>query len=54
MEDKERYNNQLECVTEVITIFDDPSYKDEDADKKARIVTLMNKVSSPIVVYDFC
>ncbi|PAV17687.1 Pex19-domain-containing [Pyrrhoderma noxium] len=46
MEDKERYNNQLECVTEVITIFDDPSYKDEDADKKARIVTLMNKMQS--------
>lgn len=45
-EDKGRYQNQLECVTEIITIFDDPSYDDSDQEKGARIVTLMNKMQS--------
>lgn len=43
-EDKTRYQNQLEKVTQIVAVFEDPSYTDGDQEKGAKVVALMNEV----------
>lgn len=42
--DKERYQAQIASITKIMTVFDDPTYKDEDPEKSAEIVSLMSEV----------
>ncbi|EIN05462.1 Pex19 protein, partial [Punctularia strigosozonata HHB-11173 SS5] len=44
--DKDRYERQYSCVQQIVEVFEDPSYSDEDAQKGTRIVTLMNEMQS--------
>jgi hypothetical protein len=44
-EDLDRYKLQLECVTELGKIFEDPQYNDKNEETKARVSTLVEKVS---------
>lgn len=50
VEDKTRYQNQLQKVTEIVAIFEDPSYADDDYEKNAKVVNLMNEVSRHLLV----
>lgn len=43
-EDKTRYRNQLEKVTQIVAVFEHPSYTDGDQEKGAKVVALMNEV----------
>lgn len=43
-EDKKRYESQQRIVTEVLAIFEDPSYNPDDEEQGVRVVTLMNAV----------
>jgi len=45
-DDKERYGKQMVCVTKIVDMFDAPSYRDDDQEQGARIVTLMNEMQS--------
>lgn len=38
----------MTCVTQIVAIFDAPNYKDDDQGQGARIVTLMNEVSTSV------
>jgi len=43
-EDKDRYENQYQRVTQIVALFEDPSYSDEDKEKTGRVVALMNEM----------
>lgn len=43
-EDKTRYLSQQKLVNEILAIYDDPSYKEDDTEKNAKITTLMNEM----------
>lgn len=43
-EDKERYSGQIDRVSKIVEIFENPSYTDDNAELSARVVTLMNEV----------
>jgi len=45
-DDKKRYNAQYAVVEKIVSIFDDPSYSDEDKGKGAEVVTLVNEMQS--------
>ncbi|EJD08510.1 Pex19-domain-containing protein [Fomitiporia mediterranea MF3/22] len=45
-EDKERFRNQMTRVSAIMQIFEDPSYKEDDQEKGAQIVSLMNEMQS--------
>lgn len=42
--DKERYQAQITSISKIMTVFEDPAYKDEDPEKSAEIVSLMSEV----------
>ncbi|KZV62246.1 Pex19 protein [Peniophora sp. CONT] len=44
--DKERYQAQIASITKIMTVFDDPTYKDEDPEKSAEIVSLMSEMQT--------
>ncbi|TDL20509.1 Pex19-domain-containing protein [Rickenella mellea] len=46
MEDKSRFNNQLDCVTKIVAVFEDPTYSDDNHEKGAQVATLMNEMQS--------
>ena len=43
-EDKQRFESQQKIVTQIVEIFEDPSYSPENADQGIKIVNLMNTV----------
>ncbi|KAH9940274.1 Pex19 protein [Amylocystis lapponica] len=43
-EDKTRYDAQLSAVTKVLAIFDDPAYTEDDVQKNAKVMELMNEM----------
>ncbi|KAI0777428.1 Pex19-domain-containing protein [Trametes elegans] len=43
-EDKKRYDSQSKVVTQIVTIFEDPSYTDDDPQKGLRVVELMQEM----------
>ncbi|KDQ51862.1 hypothetical protein JAAARDRAFT_40687 [Jaapia argillacea MUCL 33604] len=45
-EDKKRYDSQFIYVKKIVAIFEDPTYKDDDTEKGAVIVNLMNEMQS--------
>lgn len=45
-EDKTRYKAQIDYIGQIITVFEDPKYNDDDADTRAKIVGLMTSVGS--------
>ncbi|KAI5119551.1 hypothetical protein M0805_008537 [Coniferiporia weirii] len=44
--DKVRFENQMTRVSQIVAIFEGPSYEEGDKDKGARIVSLMNEMQS--------
>ena len=44
-EDRKRFELQLACVREILVIYNDPGYSDENLDTKNKLSDLMNKVS---------
>ncbi|KAH9855467.1 Pex19 protein family-domain-containing protein [Lenzites betulinus] len=43
-EDKSRYESQSKLVTEIVTIFEDPSYSEDNTEKGMRVVELMQQM----------
>ncbi|PCH37145.1 Pex19-domain-containing protein [Wolfiporia cocos MD-104 SS10] len=43
-DDKKRYDSQYTVVGKIITIFEDPTYSDENTEKGTQIVTLMSEM----------
>ena len=50
-EDKSRYDAQYKIVAQIVAMFEDPSYSDEDAEKGLKIVELMQEVRSRCRLY---
>ncbi|KAK7689685.1 hypothetical protein QCA50_007480 [Cerrena zonata] len=45
-EDQKRYLAQQELVIQILAIFDDPSYSEENVELSAKVSTLMNEMQS--------
>lgn len=43
-EDNARYANQVDRVSKILAVFEDPSYSDDNQEKNSKIVVLMNEV----------
>ncbi len=43
-EDKQRYLSQQKLVDEIVAIYDDPKYVEDNVEQNAKITTLMNEV----------
>jgi len=44
--DKKRYQSQQECVTKIISVFEDPKHSDDDPEGVVQVVTLMNEMQT--------
>jgi peroxin-19 len=43
--DKKRYEAQIQIISKIMVIYEDPGYKDDDQEKGAEVVALMSEVS---------
>jgi len=44
--DKDRYQSQLECVTKIVAVFENPKYSEDDPEVGVQVVTLMNDMQA--------
>jgi len=45
-EDKTRYENQMDRIKKILTVFESPGYSDDDKEKRAEVVELMSEMQS--------
>jgi len=43
-DEKTRYESQLDRITKIVRVFEDPGYSDEDKEKAGEVVELMGQV----------